>query len=101
MRRKKKPTSFIDACMAFVRDNPELARMVAFELGSIAGGVVQDWAKNKKGLKYQATKLPSAVIDALPPSLSSALKFLPAPKLQPTKRAQGKRPSHRRAKTGA
>jgi hypothetical protein len=51
MRRKKKTTSFVDACMAFVRDNPELTRMVAFELGSIAGGVVQDWAKNKKGLK--------------------------------------------------
>jgi hypothetical protein len=99
MRRKK--ASFVEPIRAFIRDNPELARTIAFEVGAIAGGIVRDLAKNKKRLKHHAKKLPSAALDALPPSLSNALKFLPAPKLQPNKRAQRKRPSQRKAKSAA
>jgi hypothetical protein len=101
MRRKKprRPT-LVDAFWAFLRDNPELATMMAFELGSLAGSAVRTSAQSNKYLKNQVEKVPQAIADAMPPGLSSALKFLPAPKLQPGKRTNGKR-SPRKAKHAA
>jgi hypothetical protein len=101
MRRKKaRQPSLVDAFWAFLRDNPELATMMAFELGSLAGSVVRTSAQSNKYLKNQAEKVPQAIADAMPPSLSAALKFLPAPKLQPGKRTNGKR-APRKAKHAA
>lgn len=77
---------------SFVQDNPKLATSLAFELGSLAGTAVKNSAETKKYLKKQAKKnVPRAIYEGLPPKLSSALKFLPAPKLQPRKRPQSKR----------
>jgi hypothetical protein len=101
MRRKKtRRPSLVEAFWAFLRDNPELATMMAFELGSLAGSVVRTSAQNNKYLKNQAQKVPQAIVDAVPSSLSSALKFLPAPKLQPGKKTNGKR-SPRKARHAA
>ena len=101
MRRKKtRQPSLAEAFWAFLRNNPELATMIAFELGSLAGSVARTSAQNNKYLKNQAQKVPQAIVDAMPPSLSTALKFLPAPKLQPGKKTNGKR-SPRKAKHAA
>jgi hypothetical protein len=92
--RKKKTGSIADMFWSFVEDNPKLAAKLAFELGSLAG-TVKNSGGTKKYLKRQAKNVPQAISDAMPPSLSSALKFLPAPKLQPRKKPQGKRPLRR------
>lgn len=100
MNRKKTTThSFADTLWTFLRDNPELATMIAFELGTLAGNAVRISAENKKYLKSHIKKMPAAVRDAMPKKLSSALKFLPAPTLQPGK---GKKHSlQRKAKRAA
>ncbi len=99
MRRKKVSTqSYADIFWAFLRDNPELARTIAFELGSLAGTAVGKATSNTKYLKGRVKKMPQAIADAMPPSLSNALKFLPAPKLQPHKKPHAKRSSQRKAK---
>jgi hypothetical protein len=96
MRRKKKNTlSIADMFWSFVEDNPKLAAKLAFELGSLAGTAVKNTAGTKKYLKKQAKNVPQAISDVVPLSLSSALKFLPAPKLQPRKRPQTKRASRK------
>jgi hypothetical protein len=100
-RTKTSREPFVEMFWAFLRDNPELATMIAFELGSLAGTVVRTSAQNKKFLKGRAKKVPQAIADAMPPSLSNALKFLPAPKLQPGKRTNGKRSTQRQAKHSA
>lgn len=98
MSRKKTNTeSFADMFFAFIRDNPKLAATLAFEIGSLAGKAVRNSGATTKSLKNQAKKVPQAISDAIPPRLSDALKFLPAPKLQPRKT---KRPP-RKAKDAA
>jgi hypothetical protein len=102
MRRKKASTeSFIEIFWTLIRENPKLAAAVAFELGVLAGGVVRNSAETKEYLKNQAIKVPQAISDAMPPRLSGALTFLPAPKLQPRKRPDSKRSSSRKAKRAA
>jgi len=96
-RKKKNTVSIADMFWSFVEDNPKLATKLAFELGSLAGTVVKNSVGTKKYLKKQARNVPQAISDAVPLSLSSALKFLPAPKLQPRKRPQARR-SLRRAR---
>jgi|SRR6185437_10007753 hypothetical protein len=86
--RKKKTVSIADMFWSFVEDNPKLAAKLAFELGSLAGTAVKNSGGTKKYLKKQARHVPQAISDAMPLSLSGALKFLPAPKLQPRKRPQ-------------
>jgi hypothetical protein len=97
-RKKVKSESMVDMFWAFVRDNPKLATTVAFELGSLAGTAVRNSSEAKKYLKNGAKKVPQAFAEAMPPSVASALKFLPAPRLQPRKRPQTKRTTARRAK---
>jgi hypothetical protein len=94
-RKKKNTVSIADMFWSFVEDNPKLAAKLAFELGSLAGTAVKNSGGTKKYLKKQAKNVPQAISDAMPLSLSSALKFLPAPKLQPRKRPQAKRPLRR------
>jgi hypothetical protein len=89
--KKKNTVSITDMFWSFVEDNPKVAAKLAFELGSLAGTAVKNSAGMKKYLKKQARDVPQAISDAVPLSLSSALKFLPAPKLQPRKRPQAKR----------
>ncbi len=102
MNCKKTTThSLVDTCWTFLRDNPELVTMMAFELGTLAGNVVRISAENKKYLKSRAKKMPEAIRDAMPTRLSSALKFLPAPKLQPSKGTQKKHSPQRKAKRAA
>ena len=98
-RRKAKSESMVEMFWAFVRDNPKLATTLAFELGSLAGTAVRNSSEAKKylknGAKNAAKKVPQAFADAMPPAVASALKFLPAPKLQPrkqTKRAATRKP---------
>jgi len=98
-RKKANTASIVEMFWSFIRDNPKLATSVAFELGSLAGTAVKNSAQTKKYLKKQAKNVPQAISEALPPKLSSALKFLPAPKLQPRKRPQNKR-APRKAKHG-
>jgi hypothetical protein len=92
-RKKVKSESMVDMFWAFVRDNPKLATTVAFELGSLAGTAVRNSSEAKKYLKNGAKKVPQAFAEAMPPSVASALKFLPAPKLQPRKHT--KRPTRK------
>ena len=102
MNRKKTTTySFVDTCWTFLRDNPELVTMMAFELGTLAGNVVRTSVGNKKYLKSQAKKMPEAIRNAMPTRFSSALKFLPAPKLQPGKTTQKNHSPQRKAKRAA
>ncbi len=89
--------SYVEIFWEFLRDNPELATMIAFELGSLAGAVVRN-SGGKKYLKNGAKKVPQALSDAMPPALASALTFLPAPKLQPTKKPATKRRAQHKAK---
>jgi hypothetical protein len=97
MRRKKvKSESVVDMFWAFVQDNPKLATTIAFELGSLAGTAVRNSSEAKKYLKNGAKKVPQAFADAMPPAVANALKFLPAPKLQPRK--QTRRPTARKAR---
>jgi hypothetical protein len=96
-RRKAKSESMVEMFWAFVRDNPKLATTLAFELGSLAGTAVRNSSEAKKYLKNGAKKVPQAFADAMPPAVASALKFLPAPKLQPrkqTKRAATRKTKH-------
>src|SRR5438270_7107995 len=92
-RKKATSESVVDVFWAFVRDNPKLATTIAFELGSLAGTAVRNSSEAKKYLKNGAKKVPQAFADAMPPAVADALKFLPAPKLQP--RRQTKRPAAR------
>ncbi len=102
MRRSRPQTkSLADLFWEFLRDDPELARMIAFEVGSLAGNLARLSVANKKYLKNQAKKVPQAISDTMPAGLSSALKLLPAPRLQPAKRTQVKRSSRRRTKHAA
>jgi len=95
MSRKKAGTaSYVEIFWEFLRDNPELATMIAFELGSLAGSVVRA-SGGKKYLKNRAKEMPQALSDAMPPALANALKFLPAPKLQPKQKPAGKRRAHK------
>ena len=96
-RKKAGAGSYVEIFWEFLRDNPELATMIAFELGSLAGAVVRN-SGGKKYLKNGAKKVPQALSDAMPPALASALTFLPAPKLQPTKKSATKRRAQHRAK---
>jgi hypothetical protein len=92
MSRKKTNTeSIIEMFWSFVHDNPKLAMALAFELGSRAGTAVKNAPETKKYLKKQVKNVPQAISDAVPLRLSSALKFLPAPKLQPRKKPPNKR----------
>ena len=101
MRRKKAGSaSYVEMLWEFLRDNPELATMIAFELGSLAGTVVRN-SGGKKYLKNGAKKVPQALSDAMPPALASALAFLPAPKLQPTKKPANKRRTQHKTKHAA
>ncbi len=101
MSRKKSGTgSYVEIFWEFLRDNPELATMIAFEIGSLAGTVVRN-SGGKKYLKNGAKKMPQALSDAIPPALASALTFLPAPKLQPTKKPAAKRRAQNKAKHAA
>lgn len=95
-RKKANSESMLDKFWAFVRDNPELAKTLAFELGALAGTTVRNSSDAKRYLKNRAKKVPQALAEAMPPSIASALKFLPSPKLQPRK--QTKRPAMRKAK---
>ena len=47
-RKKAGAGSYVEIFWEFLRDNPELATMIAFELGSLAGAVV----RNSGGKKY-------------------------------------------------
>jgi hypothetical protein len=94
-RQKAKTESMVDKFWAFVRDNPKLATTIAFEVGSLAGSAVRNSAEAKRYLKKGAKKVPEAFAEAMPLKIAEALKFLPAPKIQPRK---GKRPAARRAK---
>jgi len=58
---------------------------------SLAGTAIKNSGEAKNYLKKQAKNVPQAISDAVPLSLSSALKFLPAPKLQPRKKPPNKR----------
>jgi hypothetical protein len=100
MSRKRAAPSetVIDKFWAFVRDNPKLATTLAFELGSLAGTAVRNSSDAKKYLKAGAKKVPEAFAEAMPPSIASALKFLPAPKIQPRRRSHTKRPAARKTK---
>jgi hypothetical protein len=99
MSRKKAGTgSYVEIFWEFLRDNPELATMIAFELGSLAGVVVRN-SGGKKYLKNGAKKVPRALSHAMPPALASALTFLPAPKLQPNKKPASKRRAQHKAKS--
>ncbi len=92
MYRKKTTTkSLIEMFWEFVQNNPKLASSLAFELGSLAGGVVRNSGETTKYIKKQAKKVPLALTDAIPRSLPAALRFLPSPKVQPRKRPQAKR----------
>jgi hypothetical protein len=84
-RKKVKSESVLDMFWAFVQDNPKLATTIAFELGSLAGTAVRNSSDAKKYLKKGAKNVPQAFADAMPPAVANALKFLPAPKLQPRK----------------
>ena len=95
-RKKVKSASMVDMFWAFLRDNPKLATTLAFELGSLAGTAVRSSSDAKKYLKNGAKKVPEAFAEAMPPSVANALKFLPAPKIQPRK--QTKRTAARKAK---
>lgn len=98
MSRKKTGTeSYVKIFWEFLRDNPELATMIAFELGSLAGMLVRN-SGGKKYLQNGVKKVPQALSDAIPPALASALTFLPAPKLQPNKKPATKRRAPHRAK---
>jgi len=90
-RKKSKSASLVDMFFEFIRDNPKLAATLAFEMGSLAGKVVGNSGETQKTIKRQVKKVPQAISDAMP----GALKFLPAPKIQPRKRAQAKRPSRK------
>ena len=90
-RKKANTASIVEMFWSFVHDNPKLATALAFELGSLAGTTVKNSGDAKKYLKKQAKNVPQAISDAVPLSLSSALKFLPAPKLQPWKKPPNKR----------
>jgi hypothetical protein len=95
MSRKKAGTgSYVEIFWEFLRDNPELATMIAFELGSLAGTVVRT-SGGKKYLKNGAKKVPQALSDAMSPALANALKFLPGPNLQPNKKPAAKRRSQK------
>ena len=90
-RKRKAPSeSVIDKFWSFVRDNPKLATTLAFELGSLAGTAVRSSSDAKKYLKNGAKRVPEAFAEAMPPSVASALKFLPAPKIQPRKQTKRK-----------
>jgi hypothetical protein len=98
-RKRAAPSeSVIDKFWAFVRDNPKLATTLAFELGSLAGTAVRNSSDAKKYLKAGAKKVPEAFAEAMPPSVASALKFLPAPRIQPRRRSHTKRPAARKTK---
>ena len=97
-RKKVKSESVVDMFWAFVQDNPKLATTIAFELGSLAGTAVRNSSDAKKYLKAGAKKVPQAFAEAMPPSVASALKFLPAPKSQPRRRSQTKRTAARKTK---
>jgi len=97
-RKKVKSESVVDKFWAFVRDNPKLATTLAFEIGSLAGTAVRNSSDAKKYLKAGAKKVPEAFAEAMPPSVASALKFLPAPKIQPRRRSHTKRPAARKTK---
>ena len=94
-RKKSNTASLVDAFFSFIRENPKLAATLAFEMGSLAGNVVGNSTETRKTIKRQVKKVPQAISDAMPPRLSNALKFLPAPKIQPRKRTQTKRPSRK------
>ena len=87
-RKKTQPTSVVDMFWAFVRDNPKLATTLAFELGSLAGTAVRNSSGAKKYIKSGVKKAPQAFADAMPEAVASALKFLPAPNIQPRKSAR-------------
>lgn len=95
-RKRADSESMLDKFWAFVRDNPELAKTLAFELGALAGTTVRNSSEVKRYLRNEAKKVPQAFAEAMPSSITSALKFLPSPKLQPRK--QTKRPTARKAK---
>src|SRR5579859_6548754 len=64
MSHKKAGTgSYVEIFWEFLRDNPELATMIAFELGSLAGVVVRN-SGGKKYLKNGVKKVPQALSDA-------------------------------------
>jgi hypothetical protein len=96
-RKKARVGSYVEVFWEFLRDNPELATMIAFELGSLAGTVVRN-SGGKKYLKNGVKKVPQALSDAMSPALASALKFLPAPNLQPNKKPANKRRAQRKPK---
>ena len=60
MRRKKAGRSYVEIFWEFLRDNPELATMIAFELGSLAGTVVQHLRRQKISQKRRE-KVPQAL----------------------------------------
>lgn len=93
-RKKADRASYVEMFWEFLRDNPELATMIAFELGSLAGVVVRN-SGGKNYLKNGAKKVPQALSEAMPPALANALTFLPAPKLQPTKKPAARRRAHK------
>ncbi len=93
-RKKVKSESVTDMLWAFVRDNPKLATTIAFEIGSLAGTAVRNSSEAKKYLKKGAKKVPQAFADAMPPAVSNALKFLPAPKPAPRKRTTARKTKH-------
>lgn len=94
-RKKVNSESVFEKFWAFVGDNPKLATTLAFELGSLVGTAVRNSSEARKYLKNGAKKVPQAFAAAMPPSIASALTFLPSPKLQPRKT---KRPTTRKAK---
>jgi hypothetical protein len=83
-RKKAGSGSYVEIFWEFLRDNPELATMIAFELGSLAGTVVRT-SGGKKYLKNGAKKVPQALSDAMSPALANALKFCLAPICSRTK----------------
>ncbi|MEP7029426.1 MAG: hypothetical protein ABI830_00670 [Pseudolabrys sp.] len=85
-----KTESIAGMFLAFVEENPKLATAIAFELGALVGKTVRDSGETKRYLKRHAKNMPQAIADAVPAGISSALKFLPAPTLQPRKRAHAK-----------
>jgi hypothetical protein len=87
-RKKAEPYSAADMFWAFVQDNPKLATTLAFELGSLAGTAVRNSSGAKKYIKSGAKKVPQALAHVVPEAVASALKFLPAPNIQPRKPAR-------------
>jgi hypothetical protein len=94
-RKKANRASIVEMFWSFVQDNPKLVTSLAFELGSLAGIAVKNSGEAKNYLKKQAKNVPQAISDAVPIGLSNALKFLPAPKLQPRKKPPSKRASRK------